>query len=497
MQLLELITEACPTHADNNRQAVAIEVLGLTADSREVRPGFLFAAFPGAKLDGRAYIDDAIRRGAAAILAPTGTTIDDDSVILITDDNPRRIFAKMAAAFYARQMDVVVAVTGTNGKSSTVNFCRQIWQSMDHAAASLGTIGVTAYLRNNHVINRTGALTTPDPVVLHSEIAELEASGVTHLALEASSMGLHNYRLDGLQLTAAGFLNLTRDHLDDHGTMENYIQAKMRLFSEVLPQDGIAVINMDAEYADRVKETCKRRNIRTIEIGYLGRDIRLNQHKALPAGQFIDITVFGERYALELPLVGSFQAQNALMALGLVIAEDPDNRLLHMQGVYALERLQSVRGRLEFAAQLPNGAAVYVDYAHSPDGLETMLQALRPHAPKRLHVVFGCGGDRDRGKRPMMGEIAVRLADHVIVTDDNPRTEDAAAIRAEVMAGARGATEIAGRRDAIRAAIAALGPDDVLVIAGKGHEQGQIVGKEVLPFDDVTEAKQAVLEMTK
>lgn len=497
MQLLELITEACPAHADNKSQAAAIAVLGLTADSREVRPGFVFAAFPGAKLDGRAYIEDAIRRGAVAVLAPEGTQINDNSVILIEDVQPRRCFARMAAAFYARQPDTVVAVTGTNGKSSTVNFCRQIWQSMDHAAASLGTIGVTAYLRNNHFINRTGALTTPDPVVLHSEIAELEASGVTHLALEASSMGLHNYRLDGLRLTAAGYLNLTRDHLDDHGTMENYIDAKLRLFREVLPQDGIAVINMDAEYSDRVKDICTTRDIRTIEIGTHGRDIRLNQHKPLPSGQFIDITVFGERYELELPLVGSFQAENALMALALVIAEDPDNRLLHMQGVYALERLQSVRGRLEFAAQLPNGATVYVDYAHSPDGLETMLKALRPHAPKSLHVVFGCGGDRDRGKRPMMGEIAVRLADHVIVTDDNPRTEDASFVRSEVMQGAKGATEIAGRREAIRAAIAALGPDDVLVVAGKGHEQGQIIGKEILPFDDVTEVKNAVLEITK
>ncbi len=497
MQLLELIADAQGTTVRDRRQAAAVEVMGLTADSREVRPGFLFAAFPGAKQDGRVYIDDAVRKGAVAVLAPKGTEVGGNAAVLVEDDNPRRCFAKMAAAFYGHQVDVIVAVTGTNGKSSTVNFCRQIWRSMDHAAASLGTIGLTAHLKNNLGIDRPATLTTPDPVVLHSEIAELEASGVTHLALEASSMGLHNYRLDGLRITAAGFLNLTRDHLDDHGTMENYIEAKLRLFRELLPDDGVAVINMDDPVSTRVRDICQERGIRMIEIGRKGRDIKLTGHKPLPTGQFISLSVFGERYELELPLVGEFQAQNALMALGLVIAEDPDNRLLHMQGVYALERLQSVRGRLEFAAQLPNGATVYVDYAHSPDGLETMLKALRPHTPKHLHVVFGCGGDRDRGKRPMMGEIAVRLADKVIVTDDNPRTEDAAAIRAEVMAGAKGAMEMAGRREAIRAAVRNLGPEDVLVIAGKGHEQGQIVGKDVLPFDDVTEAKAAVLEMMK
>lgn len=498
MQLLELIAEAQDKETADRRQAAAIEIVGLTADSREVRPGFLFAAFPGAKQDGRQFIEQAIARGAVAVLAPKGTVLNDNAAVLIEDDNPRRCFARMAAAFFGRQSDVVVAVTGTNGKSSAVNFCRQIWRSMDHAAASLGTIGVTAHLKGgiDAGINRPGTLTTPDPVVLHSEIAELEASGVTHLAMEASSMGLQNYRLDGLRLTAAGFLNLTRDHLDDHGTMENYIAAKLRLFTEVLPEDGIAVINMDAEHAAEVRKICDKRGIRVIEIGRKGRDIRLNNQKPLPSGQFIDISVFGERYELELPLAGVFQAENALMALGLVLAEDPDNRLLHMQGVYALERLQSVRGRLEFAARHPNGAPVYVDYAHSPDGLETMLKALRPHTPGKLHVVFGCGGDRDRGKRPQMGGIAVRLADRVIVTDDNPRSEDPAAIRAEIMAAAKGATEIAGRRDAIRDAIRALGPDDVLVIAGKGHEQGQIVGKEVLPFDDVTEVKNAVLDMT-
>jgi UDP-N-acetylmuramoyl-L-alanyl-D-glutamate--2,6-diaminopimelate ligase len=282
--------------------------------------------------------------------------------------------------------------------------------------------------------------------------------------------------------------------------MEAYFQSKARLFGEMMDRDGVAVINADSDYAHRIREICQKRGIRTIEYGEKANDIRLARRKPLQDGQFIELHVFGERYELELPLVGDFQASNALCALGLVIAEDPADRGLHIQGVYALERLQSVRGRLEFAAKHPNGAAIYVDYAHSPDGLETMLKALRPHTHKNLHVVFGCGGDRDRGKRPMMGEIAMRLADKVIVTDDNPRTEDAAAVRSEIMkacADYTKVTEIAGRRDAIRAAIDRLGPQDVLVIAGKGHEQGQIVGKEILPFDDVTEAKAAVLEVTK
>jgi UDP-N-acetylmuramoyl-L-alanyl-D-glutamate--2,6-diaminopimelate ligase len=339
--------------------------------------------------------------------------------------------------------------------------------------------------------------TTPDPVTLHSEIAELEASGVTHLALEASSQGLDQYRLDGVRVTAAAFTNLTRDHLDYHRTMEDYFAAKMRLFREVVVDGGVAVLNSDTPVSNDVRDVCRKRGLRILDFGTTAKDIRLAKRRPLADGQFLELFVMGERYELELPLVGDFQAWNALCALGLVLAEDPDNRLLHMQGIYALERLQSVRGRLELAAKHPNGAAVYVDYAHTPDGLETMLKALRPHTAKNLHVVFGCGGDRDRGKRPMMGKIAVRLADKAIVTDDNPRTEDAAFVRGEIMKAATGATEIPGRREAIRAAIRGLGPDDVLVIAGKGHEQGQIVGKEILPFDDVSEAKSAVLEVTK
>ena len=492
MRLLELTTELDGLKASNNILTAAAEITGLTSDSREVRAGYLFAAFPGTKQDGRLFIEDAIKKGAVAILAPEGTVINSKTVVVLEDKNPRRSFAKMAAAFFGKQMDVIVAVTGTNGKSSTVNFCRQMWQSMEHAAACLGTIGIIA-----PGINRPGSLTTPDPVTLHSEIAELEASGVTHLAIEASSQGLDQYRLDGVRVTAAGFTNLTRDHLDYHGSMETYLEAKLRLFREVVIGSGVAVINSDTPYSGAVRAACEKRDLRVIEYGKTAKDIRLAKQRPLADGQFLELIVFGERYELELPLVGDFQASNALCALGLVLAEDPDNRLLHMQGVYALERLQSVRGRLEFAAKHPNGAPIYVDYAHTPDGLETMLKALRPHTPKNLHVVFGCGGDRDKGKRPMMGEIATRIADKVIVTDDNPRTEDATTIRSEIMKAAPKATEIAGRREAIRVAVRHLGPDDVLVIAGKGHEQGQIVGKEILPFDDVSEARNAVLELSK
>ena len=497
MRLLELTTELDGLKASNNTLAAATEITGLTSDSREVRAGYLFAAFPGTKQDGRLFIEEAIKKGAVAILAPEGTVINSKTVVVLEDKNPRRSFAKMAAAFFGKQMDVIVAVTGTNGKSSTVNFCRQMWQSMEHASACLGTIGIIANYTNGGGINRPGSLTTPDPVTLHSEIAELEASGVTHLAIEASSQGLDQYRLDGVRVTAAGFTNLTRDHLDYHGSMETYLEAKLRLFREVIIDSGVAVINSDTPYSGAVRAACEKRDLRVIEYGKAAKDIRLAKQRPLADGQFLELIVFGERYELELPLVGDFQASNALCALGLILAEDPDNRLLHMQGVYALERLQSVRGRLEFAAKHPNGAPIYVDYAHTPDGLETMLKALRPHTPKNLHVVFGCGGDRDKGKRPMMGEIAVRLADKVIVTDDNPRTEDAATIRSEIMKAAPKATEIAGRREALRVAVRHLGPDDVLVIAGKGHEQGQIVGKEILPFDDVSEARNAVLELSK
>jgi UDP-N-acetylmuramoyl-L-alanyl-D-glutamate--2,6-diaminopimelate ligase len=475
-------------------------VTGLTADSRAVKPGFVFAAFPGVKQDGRDFMADALAKGAVAILAPEGTTLPAGAgaaATLITDAAPRRRFAKMAAAFYGAQPETVVAVTGTNGKSSTVNFCRQIWQALGLAGASMGTIGILA-----PNFARDGKLTTPDPVSLHEDIAALAQAGVTHLALEASSQGLDQFRLDGLRIAAAGFTNLTRDHLDYHGGMEDYFKAKARLFTDILPEGGVAVINADSDHGPALKALCEDHKIRVLDYGRGAAHLRLAGQTPLPHGQKLALEVMGARHAVDLPLVGDFQAMNALCALGLVLAQDPDNKGLQAKAVQALGGLQSVRGRLEFAARTPKGGAVYVDYAHTPDGLETMLKALRPHTPGRLHVVFGCGGDRDRGKRPMMGDIAMRFADSVIVTDDNPRTEDAAFVRSEIMTGCKAAPqqaqlrEIGGRRAAIRAAVRALGAQDVLVIAGKGHEQGQIVGKEVLPFDDVAEAKMAVLEET-
>jgi UDP-N-acetylmuramoyl-L-alanyl-D-glutamate--2,6-diaminopimelate ligase len=471
-----------------NSPARDAEITGLTADSREVRAGYLFAAFSGTKTDGRQFIEDAVKRGAVAVLTDAETMVEvPDSIVVIRDNNPRQAFAKMTGVFFGKQMDTIVAVTGTNGKSSTVNFCRQLWTVLGHPAACLGTLGMIS-----PTIHRAGALTTPDPVALHSDIAELEAAGVTHLALEASSQGMHQYRLDGVRLTAAGFTNLTRDHLDYHGSMENYFAAKARLFSELVAEGGTAVLNADTPYSTALRRICDGRSLAVVDFGSTAADIRLLQRSALPDGQFIALEVFGAQYELEIPLVGDFQIENALCALGLVLAPYRKDKEIIGLAVNGLRQLQSVRGRLEFAAKHPNGAVIYVDYAHTPDGLETMLKALRPHTPNALQVVFGCGGDRDRGKRPMMGEIAARLADKVIVTDDNPRTEDAAVIRAEVMQGCPAATEIAGRRDAIRAAIHGLQPQDVLVIAGKGHEQGQIVGKEILPFDDVSEARLAL-----
>lgn len=495
MRLLELITDVdidTVKISDKNR-AVGLEIVGLTSDSQKVQAGYLFAAFPGAKHDGRKFIGDALEKGAVAILAPEETVFPTSTAITLEAPKPRSCFARMAAAFYGRQVNVIAAVTGTNGKSSTVDFCRQIWESMEYSAACMGTLGISV----PGGVNRSCSLTTPDIVTLYSEIALLKDSGITHLALEASSPGLDYSKLDGLRVTVAAFTNFTRDHLDYHGTMETYLEAKLRLFREVMKKGSVAVVNRDMPYFGIVSDICKERGIRVIDFGEKAKDICLTKHSVLPDGQLIEFTLFGERYEIKLPLIGEFQASNALCALGIVLAEDLSNKIMQKQAVHALEGLQSVRGRLELAAKHPNDASIYVDYAHTPDGLETMLKALRPHTKGHLKVVFGSGGDRDRGKRPMMGEVAVKFADDVIVTDDNPRTEDAAFVRSEVMKGAKGATEVAGRREAIRAAINRLKPDDVLVIAGKGHEQGQIIGTEVLPFDDVSEARTAVSEVGK
>jgi len=459
------------------------EIAGLTADSRAVKPGDLFAALPGGKADGASFIRDAIARGAVAVLAPAGTVLDDARTVLVTDDNPRRRFALMAAKFFGRQPQTMVAVTGTNGKTSVANFTRQIWSRLELPAASFGTIGLVSPQRSE-----AGTLTTPDPVALHRLLAELADEGVTHAAFEASSHGLDQYRLDGVSLSAAAFTNLTRDHLDYHGDMDGYWRAKRRLFAELLPDWGTAVVNADTEQAEDLKNLAQQRGQRVIGFGTVGEDIRILKAAPAAAGQEISLSVMGRRYDLALPLAGDFQVLNAACALGLAIATGADVHLATL----ALETLEGVPGRLQLVARTATGAAVYVDYAHTPDGLETALRALKPHTKNRLIALFGCGGDRDPGKRPMMGAIAARLSDYAIVTDDNPRTEDAADIRAQVMVGCPNAEEIGDRRSAIRAAIAMAGEGDVVVLAGKGHESGQIVGTEVLPFDDAEEARKAV-----
>ena len=464
------------------------DITGLTADSRAVEPGFLFAALPGSQADGRDYIDQALAKGARAILAPTGTELPPSAtgVELITDDRPRRRFARMAAAFYGAQPATIAAVTGTNGKTSTANFARQIWERLGKSAASLGTLGITA-----PGMEQYGALTTPDPVALHASLAELAEAGITHLAMEASSHGLDQHRLDGVAVTAAGFTNLSRDHLDYHGTMDAYLAAKARLFDEILVPGGTAVLNADAPECNALAARAEAAGRRVIRYGAKGTDLRLDAMTPQPRGLDLRLTVRGRSFDVALPLAGAFQAANALCALGLVLAEEtqPD------AAIAALETLVGVRGRLELVARHGNGAAIYVDYAHTPDALETVLAALRPHTRGRLVAVFGCGGDRDPGKRPVMGATVARLADLPIVTDDNPRTEDPAAIRAAVMAACPGAEEIGDRAEAIRRAVAGLTPDDVLVIAGKGHETGQIVGEDVHPFDDAEHARTAARDL--
>ena len=459
------------------------EISGLASDSRRVKPGTLFAALAGGRADGRAFVTDALTRGATALLAETSaaTALRADVQVPVLDDaNPRRRFALLTARFYGGQPERIAAVTGTNGKTSIVNFARQLWQAMGKNGASVGTLGVSA-----PDYEEPGTLTTPDPVELHRILAELKRRGVDRLAMEASSHGLDQFRLDGVELTAAVFTNLTRDHLDYHKTFEAYLAAKLRLFGELLPAGGLAVINADSPEYERVADVAHARHQRIVTFGHTGDDVRIIEARATASGQYLNLSVGGQSFEGDLPLIGTFQAGNVAAALGLLLACGEETAAC----LKALPSLTGVPGRMELAATLPNGAAVYVDYAHTPDALANALTSARPHATGRLVVVFGCGGDRDPGKRPEMGRIAVKLADQTIVTDDNPRSESAAAIRTAVMAGAEGAVEIGDRAQAIAAAIDSLQSGDVLLIAGKGHEQGQIIGDKVIPFDDRTVAR--------
>ncbi len=455
-----------------------VAITGITADSRAVKPGDLFAALPGARADGTRFIAEAVARGAAAVLAPPGTAwpAGVPPRPLIQDAEPRRALARLAAARAGVQPDCVVAITGTNGKTSTAEFLRQI-AGASRPAASLGTLGVIAPGRTGG-----GGLTTPDPVTLADTLAALAREGVRLAALEASSHGLDQFRLDGVRLRAAGFTNLTRDHLDYHGSLDAYRAAKLRLFGALLPPGAPVLVStaLDATTRRALDAIAAARGLPLGSVGEDGSAIRLLRAVPHPAGQHLELEAAGRRIEADLPLPGRFQADNALLAAalaGAVGVPGPLDRLATLTGV---------RGRMELAATLPNGAAVYVDYAHTPDALERLLAALRPHTAGRLHIVFGAGGDRDRGKRPLMGEAAHRLADVATVTDDNPRTEDPAAIRAAVRAACPGAREVADRAAAIAAAMDALRPGDVLAVAGKGHEQGQTVGTTTLPFDDAS-----------
>jgi UDP-N-acetylmuramoyl-L-alanyl-D-glutamate--2,6-diaminopimelate ligase len=458
------------------------EITGVTADSRLVRPGYLFAALAGAKADGRRFIGEALKAGATAVL--TDEAIEGLAVPVVRACDPRRAYALAAAAFWGAQPATCVAVTGTNGKTSVVTFCRQILTRLGRNAASMGTLGVMA---GDEQITAPG-LTSLDAADTSRLLAELAGRGVTHLALEASSHGIHQRRLDGVLFAAAGFTNLTQDHLDYHGDMDSYRAAKLRLFETVLPRGGTAVLNADSDAFPAFAAAAIHAGQTVLSVGEQGQSLRLVHREAAPGGQLLSLKANEQAYRVRLPLVGGYQASNALVAAGLCIAagEEPAKVLA------ALEHIEGAPGRLERVGAGPNGGEAFVDYAHTPDGLETVLAALRPHAQGRLIVVFGAGGDRDRGKRPLMGAIAARLADLVIVTDDNPRTEQAAAIRAAILAAATGAREIGDRREAIAAAAAELGPGDILVVAGKGPEQGMLVGETLLPFDDVAEVTAAL-----
>ncbi len=458
------------------------EITGVTADSRKASPGMLFAALPGVKADGATFAASAVEQGAAAVLA--AAPIEGLSAPVIVVGDVRRAYALAAKAFHGAQPQTCVAVTGTNGKTSVAVFCRQIFAALGRSSASLGTLGLTA---GDEDLTGPG-LTTPDAGELARMLAALDQRGVTHLALEASSHGIEQRRLDGVTLRAAGFTNLTQDHLDYHGTMQAYGAAKLRLFTDLLPRGGWAVLNADSPAYPMFAAASADNGHSLFSVGHAGRDLRLARREATSDGQALEIDMDGRRYTVRLPLAGAFQAHNALVAAGLCIAvgEAPDAVL------GALESLQGAPGRLQRVGAGLRGGDAYVDYAHTPDGLETVLKSLRPHARGRLIVVFGAGGDRDVSKRPLMGKAASVLADVAIVSDDNPRSEDPAAIRAAILKAAPGAREIGDRRAAIAAGVELLGPGDVLVVAGKGHERGQTVAGVVHPFDDVEETAKAL-----
>ncbi len=462
------------------------DILGITADSRKVQPGWLFAALAGAAQDGRSFVPQAIERGAAAILSDGG--VETIPVPHVIADEPRRALALAARVFYATQPRNLVAVTGTNGKSSTVDFTRQIWAHAGLKAASMGTLGAIGPAGHVDVGH-----TTPDPVTIHETLRELALQEVTHCAMEASSHGLEQQRLDGVTLSAVGFLNFTQDHLDYHQTMDDYLAAKLRLFTSLAPAGIPAIVNADSSHRDTFEAAARAAGLEIVSFGWRGEDLWIDELMPKATGQTLflywrDV----EQKPVELPLIGEFQTLNALAAAAFCLSLGMDFPAV----AEGLANLKPVKGRLELVGKTPLGAGVFVDYAHTPDGLDVLLRAVRPHTAGRLKVIFGCGGDRDPKKRPLMGEIAIRQGDDVIVTDDNPRSEDPASIRAAILAGAPGAREIGDRGEAIRTVIRELNKGDTLVIAGKGHETGQIVGSAVLPFSDQETALTALGEVT-
>jgi UDP-N-acetylmuramoyl-L-alanyl-D-glutamate--2,6-diaminopimelate ligase len=467
------LRDLLPDAAIDARQA-AIEIAGVTADSRKVRPGFLFVAIAGAKADGSHFARQAADAGAVAVIAQQRPEGLPQPVAFVPVKNVRLSLALIAAKFYLRQPETIAAVTGTSGKTSVAAFTRQIWSALGLNAASIGTVGVVSPKGERH-----GSLTTPDPVELHRTLDQLADEGVTHLALEASSHGLDQYRLDGVRVKAGAYTNLSRDHLDYHPTIEAYLAAKLRLFENLILPGGTAVIGVDDPYAKKVIDVAMRRGLKLMTVGEHGDDIKFAGGAIDGFTQNVKFGHGGKIYSVRLPLVGAFQVQNAGLAAGLAIATGGEPARVFA----ALEILTGAKGRLEFVG-IHAGAPIFIDYAHKPDALKKALESLRPYVRGRLIVLFGAGGDRDAGKRPIMGRIAAEGADHVIVTDDNPRSENPAAIRAAILADAAGAVEIEDRAEAIRRTIAELKAGDVLLIAGKGHETGQIIGDRVLPFSD-------------
>ncbi len=461
-----------------------VEIKGLTADSRLVEPGYLFAALAGTEADGAAFIPDACTRGAAAILARPGVNLPGDCVVpIVHDNNPRRAFALLSARFFAQQPEYIVGVTGTNGKTSVASFVRQIWEQAGINAASAGTIGVNV---GDEVLPLKH--TTPDPVELHMILKDLAERGVTHAALETSSHGLAQYRVDGVRFVAGAFTNISRDHLDYHASFEDYLEAKMRLFEEVLPVSGTAVIQGNDAVAKKIIKAAEARGLKVLSVGRKGKDVKLVSTRRQGFSQRLKLEFDGKQLEVILPLVGDFQAENALVAAGLAIACGMEPEM----ALSALENLKGAIGRLELVAEGIDGAPIFVDYAHTPDALATAIRAVRPYADKRVIVVFGAGGDRDRGKRPLMGAAANELADIAIVTDDNPRGEDPAKIRSAILESAPDAIEIGDRRTAIAAGIRMLHKGDILLIAGKGHEAGQTIGRTVVPYSDHEAVAQAL-----